>query len=70
MDPHKQEFQEEVLPPIFDTECTNKLQEFQWSVVQNDISAPAKDSSTWTKLYNQSRFVNPEKRLSGSDNYR
>jgi hypothetical protein len=30
----------QVLPPIFDTEHANKLQEFEWSVVQNNTSAP------------------------------
>jgi hypothetical protein len=37
MDPHKEEFreefQQEVLPPIFDTKHAIKLQEFEWSFV-------------------------------------
>jgi hypothetical protein len=71
MDPHElefqEEFQQEVLPPIFDTECANKLQEFEWSVVQNNISAPGTDSAMWTKEYNKSGFANAEQRLFGTD---
>jgi hypothetical protein len=54
MDPHDdefQEFQQEVLPPIFDTDHANKLQEFEWSVVKNNISVPKKDLPTWAKAY-------------------
>jgi hypothetical protein len=59
-----------VLSPIFDTECTNKFQEFKWSVVQNNIFAPEKDSHIWTKAYNKSRFADAEQRLFGTDSYR
>jgi hypothetical protein len=59
-----------VLPPIFDTERANKLQEFEWSVVQNNISAPGTDSAMWTKEYNKSGFANAEQRLFGTDRYR
>ncbi len=73
MDPHKweftREFQQENLPPIFDTERANKLQEFEWSIVQYNISAPKKDSPAWTKAYNNSGFTNAEKRLFGTGNY-
>jgi hypothetical protein len=34
MDPFGPKYQDQVSPPIFGTECMNKLQEFEWSVVQ------------------------------------
>jgi hypothetical protein len=58
------------LPPIFDTEHANKLQEFEWSVVQNNTSAPKEDSPTWRMVSTStSGFANAEKRLFGTDNY-
>jgi hypothetical protein len=71
MDPHKLEFQEEfqqnVLPPIFDTECANKLQEFEWSFVQSNISAPER-----IHPHGQRHITNLDLQtwLFGTDNYR
>ncbi len=49
MDPHEweftREFQQEVVPRIFSPEHAIKLQQFEWSLVQNNTSsAPKKDS--------------------------
>jgi hypothetical protein len=63
------EFQQAVIPPIFSPERAIKLQQFEWSLVQNNTSAPKKDSPMWTKAYNQSGFANAEKRLFGTGNY-
>jgi hypothetical protein len=70
MDPYRYKFQQEVLPPIFDAEHTKKLQEFEWSVIQNNHSAPTTDSPSWTRVYNSSGLTNAEKRLFGTLNYR
>jgi hypothetical protein len=70
MDPYRYKFQQEVLPPIFDAEHTQKLQEFEWSVIQNNHFAPTTDSPSWTRAYNSLGLTNAEKRLFGTDNYR
>jgi hypothetical protein len=44
--------------------------EFEWSVVQNNTSAPKEDSPIWTNMYIKSGFANAEKRLFGTNNYK
>jgi hypothetical protein len=69
MDPYRHKFLQEVLPPI-DAEHAKNLEEFEWSVVQNNHVAPTTDSPEWTRAYNSSGFANAEKRLFRRDNYR
>jgi hypothetical protein len=72
MDPQalelEKEYQQEVPPPIFDTECAIKLQEFEWLFVQCHI--PKEASPAWTKAYNCSGFANSEQRLFVVGNYK
>ncbi len=44
-------FQQEVPPPIFHAEHANKNQEFEWSFVQNNLSAPGTDSLKDKSMY-------------------
>jgi hypothetical protein len=52
MDPFGSEYQEKVPPPIFDAECINKVKEFEWSIVQCNITAPG-DFSQWFTQVNK-----------------
>jgi hypothetical protein len=40
MDPFGPKYQDQVLPRIFDAEHINKLQQFEWSIVQCNITVP------------------------------
>jgi hypothetical protein len=65
MDPHAlqicREYQQELPPPIFNTEHAIKLQEFEWLLVQHHI--PSMASPAWTQACNLSGFANTEQRL-------
>ncbi len=73
MDPHKlefqEEFQQEVLPPIFDTECIN-FRSLSGQLFKTTYLPHQEDSPMWTKAYNKSGLANAEQRLFGRDNYR
>jgi hypothetical protein len=70
MDPFGPKYQDQVLPRIFDAEHINKLQQFEWSIVQCNITVPGdyNGSPKRKKSYSQSGFANASKRL--LDNYK